>query len=253
MARLLGDQTAVVTGAASGNGRAIARELATHGADVVVADVREEPRSGDVPTHGWIQSETDQDATFVECDVTDYDDIQAAMDGAEQFGGIDIMVNNAGVIRPGKLDELTVEDYDFLMEVNLKGIFLGTKVAAERMDSGSIINISSSVGIIGQPGNSIYSASKGGVALFTYSHAAELGPEIRVNAVHPGTTETKMVTEDIPLIGTEEGRKKKRDIPMERWGEPEDIAGAVVFLASDLASYITAESILVDGGLVNTR
>jgi NAD(P)-dependent dehydrogenase (short-subunit alcohol dehydrogenase family) len=253
MTELLTDRTAVVTGGASGNGRAIARTMADHGADVVVADVREEPREGGEPTHEVIESETDRTAVFVECDVTSYEDTLAAAEVAAELGGLDAWVNNAGVLRLGDVTEVTEEDYDVLMGINLKGVFLGTKAAAEYMDTGAIVNISSTVGLVGQPGNSLYSASKGGVTLFTYAHAGELAPDIRVNAVHPGTTETMMVTEDIEILGTEHGEEELEEIALNRFGRSEDVANAVTFLASDMASYVTAESLLVDGGIVNAR
>lgn len=247
------DETAVVTGAASGNGRAIARKLATYGADVVVADIREEPREGGEPTHERIETETDRRAQFVECDVTNLDDLVSVMEAAESLGGVDIMVNNAGVIRTGRISELTESDYDFVMAVNLKGVFFGSKVAAEWMDGGSIVNISSTAGSVGEAENTLYSAAKGGVTLFTYALAGELAPDIRVNAVHPGTTKTQMVTEDVEVIGTERGESHQEEIPMNRFGRPGDVADAVAYLASDLASYVTGESLLVDGGLVNAR
>jgi NAD(P)-dependent dehydrogenase (short-subunit alcohol dehydrogenase family) len=227
--------------------------LADYGADVVIADIRKQPRDDGTPTHELIEEETDRRATYVECDVTTYEDHLRAMDAAQDFGGVDVLVNNAGVLRPGELTELSEEDFDFIMDVNLKGVFFGSKAAAEQMDTGSIINISSDAAFVGQPGNSVYCASKAGVMLFTYAHAAELAPDIRVNAIHPGATETSMTTEDIDLIGSEGGEERLQDIPMERWGRPEDIAGTVVYLASDLASYVTAESILVEGGIVNTQ
>ena len=252
MSRLLEDTTVVVTGASSGNGRAIARTVAEHGADVVVADVRTEPREGGTPTHRLIDEETDRAATFVECDVTDLSDVRTAVDAADEFGGIDSLVNNAGILKTGPITELTESEYDAVMDVNAKGVFLGCKAAAERMEErdegGSIINISSTAGIVGGDENSIYCASKGAVRLLTYSLAAELGPDVRVNAVHPGTTETQMVKEDIEIIGSGNEAERTESIPLRRFGRPEDVADAVVYLASDLSAYVTGESLLVDGG-----
>jgi len=252
MSRLLEDMTVVVTGASSGNGRAIARTVAEHGADVVVADVRTEPREGGTPTHRLIDEETDRAATFVECDVTELSDVRTAVDAADEFGGIDSLVNNAGILKTGPITELTESEYDAVMDVNAKGVFLGCKAAAERMEErdegGSIINISSTAGIVGGDENSIYCASKGAVRLLTYSLAAELGPDVRVNAVHPGTTETQMVKEDIEIIGSGNEPERTESIPLRRFGRPEDVADAVVYLASDLSAYVTGESLLVDGG-----
>lgn len=254
---LLEDQTAVVTGAASGNGRAIAELFAEHGASVVVADVREDPREGGDPTHVTIE-DGGGDAVFVECDVTEYEDCVAAVDAAEQFGGVDIMVNNAGIVGPQvPLVELDMDEYRTLMEVNLDGVFHGSKAAALAMleagDGGSIVNMSSVAGIAGYGGITPYSAAKGGVRLFSYALAGELGPDgIRVNVVHPGVIETAMTTEDSPIVGTEEGEQLKATLPLRRFGTPEDVAGVCLFLASDLSSYVTAESIIVDGGQLNS-
>ncbi|MUV56201.1 SDR family oxidoreductase [Halogeometricum sp. CBA1124] len=254
MSELLSGMTAVVTGAASGNGREIALTFAEHGADVVVTDVREEPRESGQPTHELITETTDRDAVFVRCDVTDLSDVREAVNAADAFGGIDVMVNNAGILKMGHITDLSVDEYDAVMDVNAKGVFLGCKAAAEKMlegKGGSIVNISSTAGIVGGAENSLYCASKGAVRLLTYALAAELGPSIRVNAIHPGTTETQMVTEDIEIIGTEKGEKQQEDIPLGRFGMPEDIANAAVYLSSDLADYVTGESLLVDGGVLH--
>jgi NAD(P)-dependent dehydrogenase (short-subunit alcohol dehydrogenase family) len=249
MSALLKDRTVVVTGAASGNGRSIARTFADHGADIIVADVREDPRESGTPTHELIETETERSAKFVECDVTDLEDIRDAVDAAKVFGGIDVMVNNAGILKTGAITELSEDEYDAVMDVNAKGVFLGCKAAAERMnDGGNIINISSTAGIIGGEENSIYCASKGAVRLLTYSLAAELGPEVRVNAIHPGTTDTQMVTKDIEIMGTDKVEEQTQSIPLRRFGRPEDVADTAVYLASDLSDYVTGESILVDGG-----
>jgi len=144
------------------------------------------------------------------------------------------------------------------MDVNLSGVFHGSKAAAiemiEQGDGGSIINMSSVAGMQGYGGITSYSTSKGGVRLFTYALASELGPPdgLRVNVVHPGVIETAMTTEDSPTVGTEEGEQLKQTIPLRRFGKPEDVAGVCGFLASDLASYVTAESIVVDGGDLNS-
>lgn len=254
---LLDGKTAVITGAASGNGRAIAESFAEHGAAIVVADVQSEPRQGGAPTHELI-TEAGGDATYVECDVTEYDDCVAAVEAAEEFGGIDVMVNNAGIVGPqGPLVELDFEEYQQLMDINLTGVFHGAKAAALQMiehgNGGSIINMSSVAGMNGYGGITPYSAAKGGTRLFSYALANELGPDgIRVNAVHPGVIETAMTVEDQPVVGTEEGEQLKQTIPLRRFGDPEDVAGVCVFLASDLSSYVSAESIVVDGGNLNS-
>jgi NAD(P)-dependent dehydrogenase (short-subunit alcohol dehydrogenase family) len=253
---LLDGKTAVVTGGASGNGRAIAETFADHGAAVVVADVREEPREGGTPTHERI-NEAGGEATFVACDVSDYDDCVAAVAAADEFGGLDVMVNNAGIVGPQvPLVDLDFEAYRSLMAVNLDGVFHGSKAAAlELVDrgGGSIVNMSSVAGMAGYGGLTPYSAAKGGVRLFSYALASELGPDgVRVNVVHPGVIETEMTREDSPIVGTEEGEQLKATLPLRRFGTPEDVAGVCLFLASDLSSYVTAESIVVDGGNLNS-
>ena len=258
MGDLLSGKTAVVTGASSGNGRSIALCFAAQGADVVVADVQEEPREGGTPTHRKVRDETDQRASFVDCDVTEADDLVGAVDAADEFGGINVMVNNAGILGPvGPLVDIDRDGYRQLMDVNLDGMVFGAQTAAQRMidqgTAGSIINISSVAGIEGYEEIVPYAVAKGGVRLMTYALAAELGEYgIRVNAIHPGVIETAMTTEDMPMIGTAEGEAILEALPLDRYGQPEDVGNAAVLLASNLASYVTAESLLVDGGMVNT-
>jgi NAD(P)-dependent dehydrogenase (short-subunit alcohol dehydrogenase family) len=256
---LLSDKAAVVTGAASGNGRGIAMRLAEEGADVVVADIQTEPRLDGTPTHEKVEAETDAQSTFVECDVTDTDDIAAAVDAADEFGGIDVMVNNAGIVLdPKELVDITVEEYRRLMSINMDGVYFGTQIAAEKMieqgEGGSIVNMSSTAGYRGQSMSAPYSAAKGGVRLFTYAAAADLGPyDIRVNAVHPGVVDTAMTREDWEFIGTELGEATKEEIPLGRFAQPSDVGDVVVFFASDLAGFVTAESLLLDGGQTHTQ
>lgn len=252
MSNLLIDRTAVVTGGASGLGRAICTEFARHGADVVVADLQEEPREDGTPTHELIESEFDSEARFVECDVTSVSDLEAAVDEADEFGGLDVMVNNAGIFRGEDFADVTEAQFQRLMDVNVKGVFFGAQAAAARMDEGSIINMSSVAGLAGGGDYVTYSTSKGAVRLLTYSLADRLGPEIRVNAIHPGVIETAMTTEDVPIVGTELGKQFEEMIPRGRFGEPRDVAATAVYLASDLADYVTGESVVVDGGMTHT-
>jgi NAD(P)-dependent dehydrogenase (short-subunit alcohol dehydrogenase family) len=255
---LLDGRTAVVTGGASGIGRAIARTFAAEGADVVVADVRADPREGDDPTHEVIERETDAAATSVECDVTERADLVAAADAAEAFGGVDAMVNNAGIFRGKDFLDITEAEFDRMFSVNVKGTFFGAQVAAERMlaagEGGAIVNLSSVAGFRGSAEHAHYCASKGAVRLLTYSLADAFGPEgIRTNAIHPGVVETTMTTEDVPIVGTEEGERYKDPVPSGRWGKPQDVADAALYLASDMAGYVNGESLVVDGGRINTN
>jgi len=205
-----------------------------------------------------ITEDTERDSVFVECDTSDPDQVTTAIDAAEEFGGIDTMVNNAGILgNRCPLVEYDLEEYRRIMSINLDGVVYGAKAAAERMlehdVDGSIINISSIDGIRGVGQLVPYSVSKGGVRTFTYALAAELGPAgIRVNAIHPGPIKTSMTLEDSESIGNEQGEERKKTIPLHRYGSVDEIADVSVFLASDLSRYVTAESIIVDGGMTNT-
>jgi NAD(P)-dependent dehydrogenase (short-subunit alcohol dehydrogenase family) len=257
MSDLLTDTVAVVTGGASGNGRAICRAFAAHGADVVVADRREEPREGGTPTHELVAEEADSEARYVACDVTDRADLDAAVETAEGLGGIDVMVNNAGIFRGENFLDVSPDEFRQVMEVNVTGTFLGAQAAAERMvarGSGAIINMSSIAAFRATDHYTSYCASKGAVTALTYSLADLLGEDgIRVNAVHPGIIETAMTTDDVAIVGTGRGDAyADAAIPLKRFGQPSDVADACVYLASDLASYVTGESLVVDGGVTNT-
>jgi NAD(P)-dependent dehydrogenase (short-subunit alcohol dehydrogenase family) len=257
MRDLLVDKTAVVTGGASGNGRAISLAYAEQGCDVVVADIREEPREGGEPTHERVTAETDARATFVECDVTDYDSLVAAVEAAEAFGGIDVMVNNAGIFQGEAFLEDDDETFDRIMDINVRGVYYGCRAAiAEMVDSGggSVVNLSSVAGLRGSGDFVSYCTSKGAVRLMTYALADKFGPDgVRVNAIHPGLIETTMTTEDVPIFGTDAEEAFMETIPLRRGGEAEDVADIALFLASDLADYVTGESVVVDGGMSNTQ
>jgi NAD(P)-dependent dehydrogenase (short-subunit alcohol dehydrogenase family) len=255
----LTDGTAVVTGGSSGIGRAISLAYAEEGADVVVADLQRKSRDPDeeVPTVELIEAETDRSATLVECDVTDPGDTEAAVAAADEFGGVSVLVNNAGVFRGEEFLEVSEADFQSLMDVNVKGSFFAAQAAAKRMvdgDGGAIVNLSSVAGLEGSAGFATYCASKGAVRLLTYSLAAELGPEgVRVNAIHPGLVDTSMTTEDVPIVGSESGEQYLEGIPLRRFADPGDIADAAVYLASEASDYVNGESLTVDGGMTNTN
>ncbi|QLC34481.1 SDR family oxidoreductase [Halarchaeum sp. CBA1220] len=253
---LLDGETAVITGGSSGNGRAIAEAYAAEGADVVVADLRESPREGGTPTHELVTTDYGVDATYVECDVTNLDDLETAVDAADAYGGVDVMVNNAGIFRQQEFTEVDEDEFDRMMAVNVKGVYFGAQYAAKKIlenGGGSIVNMSSVAGLEGSASFVTYCTTKGAVRLMTYALASELGPEgIRVNAIHPGLIDTAMTTEDVPIIGSDAGDGYLQTIPSRRWGQPEDVADAALYLASDMASYVNGESLVVDGGMTNS-
>ena len=248
MSGRLDGKVAIVTGASSGNGRAIARRFAEEGASITVADVRKDPRLGGTPTHDLI-TEAGGDAQFVETDVSSVEDLRNAVDETvAAYGALDVMVNNAGVERQLPIGEVTEEDYAWLMDINLKGVFFGSQVAIEAMQAqesgGAIINMSSIGGIRGLENSSLYCTSKGGVTNLTRELAVEQGEhDIRVNALNPGFIETAMTMEDGE---TAEGILEQT--PLGRAGQPEEVAEAALFLASDESSFVTGHNLVMDGG-----
>jgi len=249
---LLKDKIAIVTGGSSGNGRAIATGFVRQGARVIVADLSEIGREGGRPTAEIINDTTPGMAKFVKCDVSKVPDLEALVAKAEAWGGLDIMVNNAGILQKEPILKATEETYQRMQDVNVKSVFFGSQMAARAMakrKSGVIINMCSIAGMRGTGGFCHYNMSKGAVRLLTYSLADELGPMgIRVNNVNPGIMRTQMNVEDDPVIGTETGEGYLNMIPARRWGEPEEVADACIYLASDLAKYVMGTSLVVDGG-----
>lgn len=253
----LDGKTAVVTGGSSGIGRAICLALAREGADVVVADRRETPREGGASTAKRVEREFEVGSTFVPCDVADPGSFTAVIHAADAFGGVDVMVNSAGVFRTTGFLETTSEEFDEVMNVNARGVFFGAQAAARAMvdrgREGSIVNVSSTAGLYGVGDYVAYCASKGAVRVMTYAMADALGPEgIRVNAVHPGVVESEMTRRDSRVVGSTRGEEFESRIPLGRFGVPDDVAEAVVYLASARSGYVTGSSLVVDGGLANT-
>nr|WP_229770560.1 SDR family oxidoreductase [Halorhabdus sp. CBA1104] len=256
MMSLLENDVAVVTGGSSGIGRNICETFASEGASIVNADIQEAPRQGGTPTHEMVADEYDVEATYVECDVSKKADLEAVGEAAKELGGIDVWVNNAGIFRGEEFTEVTEDEYDQLMDINVKGTFFGAQVAIEQMvesGGGSLINLSSVAGLEGSGDFVTYCSSKGAVRLMTYSLADKYGPEgVRVNAIHPGVIETEMVTDDVPIIGGEGEEAFRQQVPLRRFGQPDDIGNAALFLASDMSDYVNGESLVVDGGQTNT-
>lgn len=250
--RRLEGKNVVVTGGSSGNGRAIAMQMAAEGANVVIADVTESPREGGPPTAELCISKHAVQAEFVPCDVRVREDQDRAVAACSAWGGIDVMVANAGILRKNGLMDLDGETYQQMMDVNVKGVLVSAQSAAAEMvpaGSGCIIAMASIAGLRGTAGYAAYNMSKGAVRLLTSSLAHELGPHgIRVNAICPGLIETQMIVDDDPVVGTEEGSKLIDQIPLGRFGTPEDVARLATFLASDEASYVAGSSLVVDGG-----
>jgi NAD(P)-dependent dehydrogenase (short-subunit alcohol dehydrogenase family) len=252
MDRMLNDRIAIVTGGSSGNGRAIAHRFAEHGARVIVADLDETGREGGPPTANAINETWPDAARFVRCDVSRIADLEKVVGAAEDWGGLDIMVNNAGILIKEPMLEATEEVFQRMVDVNVKSVYFGSQLAGRAMakrKSGVIINMCSIAGMRGTGGFSAYNMCKGAVRLMTYSFADELGPlGIRVNNVNPGIMRTLMNVEDDPVIGTETGEGYLDMIPARRWGEPEEVADTCLYLASDLSRYVMGTSLIVDGG-----
>jgi 3-oxoacyl-[acyl-carrier protein] reductase len=239
-------KVALVTGAAQGIGKAVALLLARNGADIVVSDINLEKAE---ETAKEIRS-IGQKAMAVRVDVANWNDVERMVEGTlEKLAKIDILVNNAGITRDKLILRMTEEDWDAVLSVNLKGTFNCTKAVVRHMAkqrSGKIVNIASVVGEMGNAGQANYSASKAGVIGLTKTIAREYAQRgINVNAVAPGYIETPM-TEALPEKAKEELKKL---IPMERLGKPEDVAEAVLFLASEESSYVTGQVLNVNGGI----
>lgn len=262
MARVT-DKIALVTGAAAGIGRSAALALADEGAHVVATDI-------DLDGAEAVANEirrANRGAIAVKHDVGREPEWKSAIDAAvTEFGRLDVLVNNAGIGPSKPLLETSLEDWRAVMRVNLDGVFLGIRMGVEAMRAtpsrprsgpGSIINLSSVLGLVGMAETAAYSASKGGVRLLTKSTAlecAEKGYEVRINSIHPGFTWTPMVQSAVKRMATAEADENAVRLsltalhPLGRMGTAEDIAAAIVFLASDESSFMTGAELVIDGG-----
>ncbi len=246
--KLLENKNAIITGATRGIGRGIAVEFAKQGANVAFTfnssvqaaeDLVKELEGFGVKAKGYQSNAADFDAAQ-----------ELAKEVLKEFGSIDVLINNAGITKDNLLMRISEEDFDKVIEVNLKSVFNLTKAVIRPMmkqRNGSIINMSSVVGLKGNAGQSNYAASKAGIVGFSKSVALELGSRnIRSNVIAPGFIETEMTGQlDEAVV-----QSWRDTIPLKRGGQPEDIANACVFLASDMSSYITGQTLSVDGGML---
>ena len=244
----LAGKVAFISGGARGMGETEARLFAENGAKVAIGDVLEaEGRqvAADIAASGG-------DALFVPLDVTSDSDWERAIAATvERYGRLDVLVNNAGISGRGMVEDTTVEDWERVMDVNAKGVFLGTRYAIPEMQKaggGSIINISSQLGLVGTDNSSPqYQASKGAVRIFTKTTAIQYAPDgIRANSVHPGPIVTPMTEERRADPATRELMLSR--IPLARYGQPMDVAYGVLYLASDESSFVTGSELVIDGG-----
>ncbi|MEG9296622.1 3-oxoacyl-[acyl-carrier-protein] reductase [Mangrovibacillus sp. Mu-81] len=241
-------KVAIVTGASRGIGREIALELAREGANVVVNYSGSESKANEVVDE--IKS-IGREALAIQCNVADSESVQSMVkETISHFGALDILVNNAGITKDNLLMRMKENEWDDVININLKGVFLCTKAVTRQMmkqRSGRIINISSIVGVSGNPGQANYVAAKSGVIGLTKTAAKELAPRgITVNAIAPGFISTDM-TDQLPEDVRNEMLKL---IPLNRFGDPKDIAKVVSFMASESSSYITGQTLHIDGGMV---
>ena len=244
MSGLLAGKVAIVTGGAQGIGLAIAEKIVACGGSVLIADMDE--TQAKAAASGL---NVGKRAVGVRCDVTNAADHEAAVSAAiKAFGQLDILVNNAGITRDGYISRMTEEAFDAVIGVSLNGAWLGTKAVAtlfREQKSGTIINISSLSGKVGNPGQTNYSAAKAGMVGLTKASAKEFGPSgVRVNAIMPGLIRSAMTLAMKPEIY----EAKEKEVPLQRAGMPEEVAGVVIFLASSLSSYVTGAVIEVTGG-----
>jgi len=243
----LKDKVALVTGGARGIGKAIALSLARAGADIAVADVNLEEAQN---TAREIEA-SGVKSMALSMDVTDFAKVEEGVNKIlDKFSKVDILINNAGITKDNLLLRMSQQEWDAVLTVNLKGAFNCIKAVCRPMikqRSGKIINIASIIGIIGNPGQANYSASKAGLIALTKTAAKELASRnINVNAIAPGFIQTDMTAK----LTQELQQKMKEAIPLDKFGTPDDVAAACLFLASDDSSYITGQTIVVDGGMV---
>lgn len=237
-------KTAVVVGGTSGIGRAIALAFAEEGANVVPTSRTEER----VAATAAEVRERGSEALEAICDVTDRDSLESLADATtDRFGGVDVVVNSSSAIARSSVSDVTDEEWDHVLDVQLTGVHRTVQTFANRTELESVVNIASLSSVLGIDGLAAYSTAKGGIDGYTHAAAKDLGPDVRVNAVRPGFIATAQ-TADAYAEGSHRYERVTSRAPSGRIGRPEDVAGAVVYLASDAASYVTGETITIDGG-----
>ncbi|MFT5206344.1 MAG: 3-oxoacyl-[acyl-carrier protein] reductase [Candidatus Omnitrophota bacterium] len=245
---LLKNKSAIITGASQGIGRGIAIEFAKAGAQTILASRNESKLNAvrdEIMSLGFLEP------YIVPTDVTSEESVQSLVDKAvDKYNKIDILVNNAGITRDTLLVRMSEEEWDAVMDANLKGAFFGTKIAGKammRQRQGRIINVSSVIGLVGNSGQANYAASKAGIIALTKSAAKELASRnVLVNSIAPGFIQTDMTD----VLSDQVKEMVLKSVPLKKYGTPEDVAATAIFLASDLSQYITGQVIQVDGGMV---
>lgn len=245
------NKVALVTGAARGIGRATAAALAAEGASVALTDIRDEECRAAAAEIASDEART----CFIHHDVTreeEWEDLFGRVEG--ELGPVDIVINNAGIVEVGSVEDTTWDQWRRVMSVNSDGVFLGTRAAIRHMkahDGGAIVNVSSIEGLIGNPILAAYNASKGAVRLLTKSaalHCADRNYKIRVNSIHPGFTLTALVEDALPLAPEGFVERTLAETPAGRFASAEEVAKGILFLVSDDASYVTGAELALDGG-----
>lgn len=255
LGKLLEDKVALITGAASGQGRAAAQLFADHGARIVIADVNDE---GAKETAALVE-EAGGEAMAVHADVSVRDDVESMVRAAlDTYGRLDVLYNNAAVQMSGTLAQCTEADWDLTVRTNLTAVFWACRAALPSMlegDGGSIINTASVLGLIGSEGYVAYGAAKAGLVALTRQMAVEYGPAVRANVIAPGSIDTPRFRKVAEAMDDTEGfvRGLEETIPLHRLGTADDVARIALFLASDLSSYVTGAVIPADGGLAALR
>lgn len=246
------NKTAIVTGGGQGIGKAIVQAFSHHEANVVIAEKDEEAGREVVE---WLVGKggNQENFHFVPCDVSKEEEVKNLIEETVgKYGRIDYLVNNAGLSRFKPFHELSVAEWDEVLNTNLRGAFLCARYAApylKKTQKGAIINIASTRALMSEPGSEAYAASKGGLVSLTHALSVSLGPEVRVNAISPGWIEVRDWKKKSQREKVQHSREEDLQHPAGRVGEPEDIGRAVVFLCSGEAGFITGQNVIIDGGM----